>query len=89
MLEGVNRQIWYIFLPASIDDLRRLELAIVNFKKREQIRNQVMSIQNLSGLHLRPNESLLETQARAQIKGKVNDALLRKYKNRNRDKQQD
>ncbi|MEW5923900.1 MAG: hypothetical protein AB1746_07930 [Candidatus Zixiibacteriota bacterium] len=89
MLDGINRQIWYIFLPASVDDLPHLEFAIVNFKKREQIRNQVMSIQNLCGLHLRPNEPLQEVQAKAQIKGKINDELMRKQKDRDRDKQQD
>ena len=89
MLAGINRQIWYIFLPASINDLSRLEQAIIDFRKRERVRNQVMSIQNLCGLHLRPNEPLQEVKARAQIKGKINDELMKKHKDRDRDKQQD
>ena len=68
MLEGINRQLWYIFLPASIEELTQLELAIVDFQKREAVRNQVMSMQNLSGLRLRPNEELAETRARAALK---------------------
>lgn len=89
MLAGISRQIWYIFLPAAINDLSRLEQAIIDFRKREQVRNQVMSIQNLCGLHLRPNESLQDAKAKARIKGQINDELRRKHKNHDRDKQQD
>jgi len=83
MLEGINRQLWYIFLPASIEELTQLELAIVDFQKREAVRNQVMSMQNLSGLRLRPNEELAETRARAALKGKMKDKLRKRYKKDN------
>lgn len=82
MLKGLNRQLWYIFLPASMDDLPELERAIVEFREREKERNQVMSIQNLSSLRLRPNESLKETQVKAELKGKMKKELHNKYKNR-------
>ena len=85
MLEGINRQLWYIFLPASINDLTQLENAIVDFRMREAERNQVMSIQNLSGLRLRPNEPLVATRARAALKGKMREEILKRYKNNNKD----
>jgi len=82
MLKGINRQLWYIFLPASIDDLPQLEQAIGSFKERELERNQVMSMQNLCGLRLRPNEALPETQAKVRLKGKIKEEMRNKLNNK-------
>jgi hypothetical protein len=83
MLDGVPRDCWDIFMPASPKDLRALERNIIRFQVRQKVRDQVMAIQRLCELPLRPNEALGETQAHARLQGKKKGKLLDRY-NRNR-----
>jgi hypothetical protein len=73
MLDGVPKDIWWIFLPGDLDKLFLLESQVIEFKKKELERERVMAIQRLCNFPLRPNESLAEVQARARIQGKKND----------------
>lgn len=85
MLKGISKDLWYIFLPASAEQLHKLELQIVANKLKENQRNQVMAIQSLCGLPLRPNEPLQETQAKAKLQGFRNGKLYDKYKKKKND----
>ena len=80
MLKGISKDLWYIFLPASAEHLHQLELQIVANKLNENKRNQVMAIQLLCGLPLRPNEPLRETQAKAHLQGHRRGKLFDKFK---------
>jgi hypothetical protein len=84
MLAGVPRDCWDIFLPNSPKDLRSLERNIIRFEVRQKVRDQVMAIQRLCELPLRPNETLGETQAHARLQGKKKAKLLEEYNQRRR-----
>jgi len=85
MLKGIDKNIWYIFLPSKIEDFSSLEDNIKSMRRRERVRNQVMSIQRLCGFELRPNEPLQETKARARIAGMKRDRIFRRHKERRPD----
>ncbi|MBN2226217.1 MAG: hypothetical protein JW763_02515 [candidate division Zixibacteria bacterium] len=80
MLDGVPRRLWDVFLPESIGGLNELEANIIMMKRREKTREQIMAIQKLTGMPLRPNEPLEAVIAKARIKGRIHNAQLRRYK---------
>jgi hypothetical protein len=82
MLAGVPKELWSIFLPQSPSDLPTLELNIIRFRVREEERRQVMAIQKLSNLPLRPNHTLRATQARARLQGIMKERMLNRYNKR-------
>lgn len=85
MLDEIPRELWDIFLPDSVDDIKFMEKSIRKFKTREAERKKVISLQQTNGLPLRPNNSLRETKIKIRIK-----ALKKgKKKNRFRDKRED
>ncbi len=87
MLSGVPRSLWDIFLPDLPEEWNELETDIIIVKRREKTREQIMAIQTLTGMPLRPNESLEEVIAKARIKGRVNNAKLRRYRRRDPDQE--
>jgi len=85
MIEKMPRNLWYIFLPGSPDQWSELETCIIDMTRREKIREQIMAIQKLTGMPLRPNEPLEEVIAKARIKGRINNIRFRRYKGGNSD----
>ncbi len=83
MLERIPEEIWDIFLPRHIAGLQTLEMRVAGFKRREHDRDQVIALQRLCGMPLRPNDSLAATKAKARIQGKKNTGLFEKFKNNN------
>ncbi len=79
MLSGLPLQLWYEFLPATAAGLNDMELNIISFRAKEQERDQVMTLQELCEMPLRPNQSLRETKVKARIQGRKKEALLRRY----------
>lgn len=69
MLEGVPEELWDIFLPEEEDDLPDMEFNIINFRRRANERDQVMALQELCDLPLRPNMSLREARQKARLQG--------------------
>ena len=69
MLAGIPAELHYLFLPEDPNDLIDLEAAIIALKKRAVEREQVLSLQQLCGLPLRPNASLRATRAKARLQG--------------------
>ncbi|MBD3402904.1 hypothetical protein GF420_08405 [candidate division GN15 bacterium] len=76
MLSEIPRDLWEVFLPANEDDLPDLEMNILSFRKREQERERVMSLQRLCQLPLRPNQSLKEAQVKARLQGLKKGRML-------------
>ncbi len=85
MLGGLSRDIWYIFLPGSSEDLFRLELNIIGQKLQDSARERVMALQELCGLPLRPNETIEEVRAKARLQGKRNSRIFDDFMNRSDD----
>ncbi len=85
MLNGLSRDIWYIFLPGSSEDLFRLELNIIGQRLKDSERERVMALQNLCGLPLRPNETLAEVRAKARLQGKRKGRLFEDFMKRQDD----
>ena len=67
MLAGIRRDLWYIFLPASEEELAVLERNIVALKSREIDREKVIAIQKMRGFPFRPNAPLREMLIKAKI----------------------
>jgi hypothetical protein len=86
MLSSIPRELWYIFIPETIDDLRKLETNILSLKAREADRDVVMSVQRMSEFPLRPNVSLRETVVKARIQGLKKSRKMKKNLDRNNDK---
>jgi hypothetical protein len=82
MLAGIPKELWPILLPQSPADLPALELNTIRFRVREEERRQVMAIQKLCGLPLRPNHSLRSTRARARLQGIKKERMLDRYNKR-------
>ena len=76
MLAGIRRDLWYIFLPASEDELAVLERNILVLKSREVDREKVIAIQKLAGFPFRPNAPLREMLIKARIR-EMKKAMLR------------
>jgi hypothetical protein len=85
MLDSIPRQLWYIFLPDTIENLAMLEADILAQRKRDRERDKVMSVQKLCGFPLRPNERIRDVMARAKIQGLKNNSLLDKRSEDNSD----
>lgn len=83
MLDGIPRELWYIFLPESEDDMAMLEADILAQEKRDLERNRVMAIQKICGFALRPNESLRDVVARAKQAGLSEDEFPRDHRTDN------
>jgi hypothetical protein len=75
MLESLPGQLRRIFVPATVDEMARLETNILSYKSREREREQVIAIQRLCGFPLRPNLPLREVKAMARIEGRRKDKL--------------
>jgi hypothetical protein len=84
-MESVPRQLWPILLPATPGGLPDLEVNIANFQSRASEREQVISVQRLCDLPLRPNEPLSETTAKARLQGRKYRALLDQLLDRSED----
>lgn len=82
MLKDIPINARYIFLPSSESGLAQLEMAILSFRARESVRDEVMSLQKLCGFPLRPNMPVREARAKARLEGKKKDALYRQYRDR-------
>jgi hypothetical protein len=82
MMAGIPKELWPILLPRSPADLPALELNTIRFRVREEERRQVMAIQKLCGLPLRPNHSLRATRARARLQGIMKERMLDRYNKR-------
>lgn len=78
MLKGLPRDIWPVFLPETVEGLPQMELNIVDFIRRAHQREQVIAIQRLCDMPLRPNEELPSVKAKARLKGKNIDQMLRR-----------
>ena len=85
MLYSIPRELWDIFLPETEQGLTSLETNILALKSREADREQVMSIQRLCGMPLRPNDSLAEVKSRARVQGIKNDKLRKHHNDENQD----
>lgn len=83
MVSDIPEGVWRLLLPASEADLASLEVRLLTFRRREKEREEVMALQKLCGLPLRPNASLHETKVRCRIQGLVKDRL-RKRRNKRR-----
>lgn len=69
MLDGIPEELWSLFLPEEEDDLPDLEFNIIHFRRRASEREQVMALQTLCDLPLRPNQPLREARQRARLEG--------------------
>ena len=67
MLDGIPRELWYIFLPETLNGMPLLESRILAFRPRETDRNKVMNIQKTCNFPLRPNAPPREIAARLKI----------------------
>ena len=67
MLEGIPKDLVYLFTPNDEDGLVQLELNIVRWLARVQERTKVMQLQKHYGLSLRPNQSLRDVTIRLKI----------------------
>jgi len=83
VLEGIPKELWYIFLPESEDDMAMLEADILAQQKRDLERNKVMAIQKICGFMLRPNESLRDVVAQAKRAGLSEDEFPRDHRSDN------
>ncbi len=85
MLKEVPRELWYIFLPASVDELAALERNILAYRSREIDREKVITIQKMCGFPLRPNAPLREMLTKIRI----HDMKRGKLKRGNREQDSD
>ncbi len=69
MLNGIPKELWYIFLPDSEDGLAMLESDILAQENRDLQRRRVMAIQRLCEFPLRPNEPLRDVVVQAKNLG--------------------
>ena len=69
MMEGIPEQLWDIFLPETTDELAQMETNAAAFKQRAVEREQVIAMQQLCGMPLRPNAELREVRIKAKIQG--------------------
>lgn len=67
MLEEIPRELWYIFLPVSANEIAVLERNILAFRSREIDREKVITIQKMCGFPLRPNAPLREMLTKVRI----------------------
>ena len=84
MLEGLDRELWEIFLPEDPGRLILLELNLLSFVARAEKRERVMAMQNLCGFPLRPNASLGETMTLAYLRGKIQSKILDEFHKKRR-----
>lgn len=82
MLAGMPADLLDIFLPATVEELARLETNILAFKARTIDREKVISLQQLCGFPLRPNSTLREVNARARIQGLKKEKTRKKRRKR-------
>lgn len=67
MLDGIPEDIADLFTPETEDELKQLELNIIQWLSRIQERQKVMQLQKRHGLPLRPNQSLRDVTIRLRI----------------------
>lgn len=89
MLDGVPRELWPIFLPDEEDELPDMEFNIINFRRRSDEREQVMALQSLCDLPLRPNQPLREARQRARLQGLRKGRIFDERQGRNHDTRAD
>ncbi len=85
MLDGLPRELWSIFLPEDEDDLPDLEFNIIHFRRREGEREQVMALQGLCDLPLRPNQPIQEARQKARLQGLRKGRLFDQWQERRRE----
>lgn len=79
MLDGIAKELWYVFLPDTENGMAMLEADILAQRKRDKERRKVMALQKLCGFKLRPNESLRDVIVRAKNEGLADDKSQRDY----------
>ena len=84
MLTGIPRDIWPLLLPMNEKELPEFQERIICAAAREAERQEVMDLQRLCGLPIRPNESLGEVKAFIRLRGRKKSRLLDDYR-RDRD----
>jgi hypothetical protein len=67
MLDSIPRELWYMFVPGSVEEMVALDAGIRAFERREKSRQKVISMQRRHGRPLRPNEPLHEAAAKIRI----------------------
>ena len=67
MLDDIPRELWYLFIPKTIEELKATDNNVKSFKKREVEREKVMALQQLYNFPLRPNFAPQEVLAKIMI----------------------
>lgn len=70
MLDEIPRELWYLFIPKTVEELQATDINIKSFKKREIEREKVMALQQLYDFPLRPNNVPQEVLAKIVIEKK-------------------
>ncbi|MEZ5360496.1 MAG: hypothetical protein R3F48_16910 [Candidatus Zixiibacteriota bacterium] len=80
MFENIPEDLWDIFWPKDDREKFLLESRIMLLKIREPERNEVMDLQKLCGLPLRPNQRMSEVAALTREQGQKSAKLLDEYR---------